>query len=273
MTAGWGGRLLTSRRRRLPDFLIVGGQRCGTTSLYTYLIQHPEVEPAFIKETHFFDRAFHRGAGWYRAFFPMLPKPGEDGGWITGEATPYYLFDPHVPRRVGQVLPDIKLIILLRNPVDRAYSHFQFESRVGIENLDFESAVERELASFPAEEVKVLKDPYYKSDVYSRFSYLARGLYLPQIKRWRDVFNEDRFLIIKSEDLYRKTGEVLREVFAFLGIGDEEISDRKTYNASEYLPLPDHLRARLVSYFTPHNRELYEFLGRDFLWDLPGSVK
>jgi hypothetical protein len=271
MAVEWAGRRLTARKRTLPDFLIIGGQRCGTTSLYTYLSQHPEVEPAFIKEPHFFDRSYRRGEDWYRTFFPLQSQVSADGKSISGEATPYYLFDRYVPERVGKLLPHVKMIILLRNPVDRAYSHYNFIRRTGGEELDFEGAVNRELAEFPAEEAMVLQDPNYKSDLYSRYSYLARGVYLPQIQRWREVYPEDQFLILKSENLYKKTGETLRKVFEFLGIPDASIADRKSYNASEYSAMPDHLRAQLGAYFAPHNHQLYEYLDRDFNWEKIGS--
>lgn len=270
MVFGWGARRLTNKKRKLPDFLIVGGQRCGTTSMYNYLIQHPDIEPAFIKETHFFDRNYHRGLGWYRSFFPVI---SESDAKITGEATPYYLYDPHVPKRVAAVVPSVKLIILLRNPTDRAYSHYQFEVRKGTEPFSFSEAINRELELFPSEERKVLEDESYYSDQFSRFSYLGRGLYHRQIENWRRYFPIGSFLFITSEEFYKETGSVMQAVFEFLGIPGLEIADRKTYNAADYEPMPDNLRSALNDYFEPHNQQLFTFLGQNLNWNNSGFQK
>lgn len=273
MAVGWGARRLTSSKRKLPNFMIIGGQRCGTTSLYNYVAQHPDVVPAFIKETHFFDRAYGRGLDWYRTFFPLSNSSHPGRKKITGEATPYYLFDHYVPARVAEAVPDVKLIVLLRNPIDRAYSHYQFESRIGKERLSFAQAVEREFELFSEEEARVLADPEYQSDVFSRFSYVARGLYLKQLQRWRKYFSEEQFLIIKSEDFYKNTAAVLSSVFWFLGLDDVLIPDRKSYNSAVYEPMPDQVRSLLADHFTPFNQQLYNYLGRDFKWNNTGSKK
>ncbi len=122
-----------------PAFVIVGAQRGGTTSLYRYLAAHPGVLPASRKELHYFTNRHDRGPDWYRSQFPPTPP-----GTITGESTPYYLFHPHAPRRLHAFAPDVKLIVLLRNPVDRAYSHYQLQVRRRHETLPFEEAIARE---------------------------------------------------------------------------------------------------------------------------------
>ncbi len=119
----WIYRRLTSGSRRLPDFIILGAQRAGTSSLYYYLSQHPQILPAVRKELHFFDDHYRRGLGWYRSQFPTRGARGT----ITGEATPYYLSHPHAPARIQRLLPQARLIVLLRNPVERAISHYFFE--------------------------------------------------------------------------------------------------------------------------------------------------
>src|SRR5579885_2674785 len=136
-------RTITSSIRLLPDFIIIGTQRGGTTSLYAYLGQHPQIAPAVIKEVHFFDNNYERGVGWYRTQFPFLieksiAKNIGQQNFITGEASPYYLFHPHVPERAAKVVPGAKLIVLLRNPIDRAYSHYYHEVELGHEKLSFE---------------------------------------------------------------------------------------------------------------------------------------
>src|SRR2546423_13513556 len=122
-------RRLTHKIRIIPDFLIIGGQKCGTTSLYYYLIEHPNIAPAVRKQMHFFDNRFKKGFGWYKSNFPTIFSKWyktflHKQKFVSGEATPYYLFHPLAASRVHQFLPDVKLIVLLRNPVNRAYSHY-----------------------------------------------------------------------------------------------------------------------------------------------------
>ena len=138
-------RGLTHPIRLLPDFLISGAQRGGTTSLYNYLQAHPCFELPTTKELHFFDRKFHRGLAWYRAHFPTylekcFAQRIQGRAFLTGEATPNYLFHPLVSRRVAEVLPRVKLIVLLRNPVDRAFSHYHHILDLGYEHLPFAEA-------------------------------------------------------------------------------------------------------------------------------------
>src|SRR5690242_4033623 len=182
-------RGLTSPVRLLPDFLVIGAQRGGTTSLYQYLQVHPFIEPATTKEVHFFDRRFHKGLAWYRGHFPTaLEKYRADRLhnrlFLIGEATPDYLFHPHTPRRVARILPWVKLIVLLRNPVERAYSHYHHAVDLGYEHLPFEEAIRREEERLGTEREKMLKNQYYKSCAYMELSYLSRGIYVEQLQAW-----------------------------------------------------------------------------------------
>ncbi|MEJ2557594.1 MAG: sulfotransferase domain-containing protein, partial [Anaerolineae bacterium] len=125
-------RLITRFMRVLPDFLIIGAQKCGTDSLFRYLGGHPCIKLASSKEAHYFDLKFDKGINWYRSHFPLIPykysvKRLRKQDLITGEATPYYLFHPHAPGRAAAIVPHVKLIVLLRNPADRAYSHYNHE--------------------------------------------------------------------------------------------------------------------------------------------------
>src|SRR5437588_2037479 len=156
-------RTMTNQVRLLPDFLIIGGQRCGTTSLYYYLINYPGISPACTKEVHFFDVNFEKGPGWYRAQFPTVigksyAKYARKHSLITGEASPYYLFHPHAPRRISALIPKVKLIALLRNPVDRAFSQHWLEVQSGYETLSFKEAIESEQERLAGEWEKMLED-------------------------------------------------------------------------------------------------------------------
>ena len=115
-------RQWSKRWRCLPDYLLIGAQKCGTTSLYNYLVSHPEVRRCLRKEVGYFDQHFDRGLAWYLAHFPMKSFVGFQQ--VTGEATPDYYYSPQAPQRAHLVMPQAKLIILLRNPVDRAHSQY-----------------------------------------------------------------------------------------------------------------------------------------------------
>jgi hypothetical protein len=247
--------LETANRRQLPDFVIIGTQRGGTTSLYRYLAHHADVGPALRKEVHFFDLNYDRGVDWYRAHFP------EQGQYqVVGEASPYYVAHPDVPARIHQVLPHALLILLLRNPIDRALSHYQLMVRRGLEPLSFQEAVERE--------PERLRDSGgVESPSWRNYSYLARGVYAPQIERWLGLFPASQLLVIKSEDFYHDPGAVVIDVQTRLGLAPSRPDRMKAHHLSEYPQMDDALRRRLRDYFVPFNQQLYALLGRDLRWE------
>ena len=252
----------------LPEFLIIGAQKSGTTSLYHALVSHAHVVPAFKKELHFFNftNKFAKGSEWYRSNF--LPPGSENGrSIITGEASPYYLYHPLAARRASQVVPQAKLIVLLRNPVDRAYSDYQHKFRDGSETLSFEEAIEAEEERIGGERERMLADETYLSPNHRRYSYLTRGIYVDQLKEWHEHFDRGQMLIIKSEDYFARTADVTNLVLDFLEL---PVWDRKDAeggkNRGGYDPMSPAVRERLESYFEPHNQRLYEYLGQDFGW-------
>ena len=158
-------RGITAPLRLLPDFLIIGTQRGGTTSLYHYLQAHPCLQATTTKEVHFFDRKYHKGLMWYRGHFPTVWEKAcaqqvQKQAFVTGEASPSYLFHPHVYKRVAQALPQVKLIVLLRNPVDRAYSQYYHSIELGHESRSFEEAIRDEQERTAQEREKILKDEH-----------------------------------------------------------------------------------------------------------------
>ena len=263
-------RGLTAPIRVMPDFLIIGAQKCGTTSLYTYLEQHPCVIPAFRKELNFFDLGFGRGTIWYRAYFPTLfykqqiEKVNRQNA-ITGEATPQYLFHPLAPERVATTLPNIKLIVLLRNPVDRAYSHYNHEKVRGRESLSFEDAMKAEKERLRKEKEKMLEDKNYQCLEYLYFSYLSRGIYVEQLKNWMNFFPKEQFLILKYEDFVDDPPGVFKQVLDFLKLPTWKLKEYKAFNAGKYSSgMNTTTRNRLIDYFEPHNEQLYQLLGMKF---------
>jgi Sulfotransferase domain len=264
-------RTLTGGLRLWPDFIIIGVQRGGTTSLFHYLSQHPDVDSSSRKEVHFFDLHYERGTRWYRSHFPLqlARRRAQQQGrnFITGEGTPYYIYHPHAARRIRQVTPHAKLIVLLRHPVDRAYSHYQKMVRGKVEDLSFEAAIEREAERIQDEERRLREDESYQSLAHQHYSYLARGHYAEQLQRWLELFPGEQLLILKSEDLYSDPATVVQKTMEFLNLRPWELKEYKKYNQARYSGLDPATRERLVEYFAPHNRKLRELLGTDFGWD------
>lgn len=253
----------------LPDFLILGAEKAGTTFLYSLLQEHPNFRAAAKKEVHYFDsRKFEFGPQWYRAQFPRQVDVGKRNT-ITGEASPYYLLHPLAAQRAYELMPDVKLIVLLRNPIDRAYSGYQHKVRDGVEPLSFEAAIEAEPERLAGERDKLINDETYYSKNYRWYSYLTRGIYVDQIRRWQKCFAPDQFMIIKSEDFFEEPLSTLDRVCNFVGLQERQVGVRnpqKTGKGAKYEPIKPGTRRRLETYFKPHNQRLYDYLGEDYGW-------
>jgi hypothetical protein len=258
-------RRLTSSLRGLPSVLIIGAQRSGTTSLFNYLVRHPDVVPPLGKEVHYFDLHYARGLEWYRGCFPYHRQLR--GRAITLDASPYYLAHPLAPERAARLLPDARLIALLRNPIDRALSHHQHEVRHGWESLSFEAAIEQEPARLAGEEERLQREPEYYSFNHHRYSYAHRGLYLMQLRRWMKHFPRSQLLVIQSEWLFRDPAEATAAVHRFLGLPPYQLEQYQPFYEGKYArEMPTELRSRLADYFAPHNAELFRWLGKEFDW-------
>ena len=186
---------------------------------------------------------------------------------LTGESSPYYIYHPHAAKRVAKVVPWAKLIALLRNPVDRAYSDYHHKLSDGVETLSFEEAIEVEEERISGEKERMLTDEDYFSHAHRRYSYLARGIYVDQIKEWHEHFDKDQLLVLKSEDFFKDTRETMQLVCDFLGLPDWDGGNLgQGKNMRRYEPMRPETRQRLKSYFEPHNKRLYDYLGTDFGW-------
>lgn len=259
-------RIATAVQRRLPDFAIIGAQKGGTTSLHHYLTAHPDVAPAAKKEIHFFDFHFARGVEWYRAHFPLQVQ-GHDGSGLTGEASPSYLFHPEAGARMRATVPDIKLIAMLRNPVDRAYSQYQMNVRKGIETLPFAAAIARNQEELQQGSAAVM------SQRWRSFSYLSRGHYADQLARWLALFPREQFLILRSEDFFEDPVRAYDAALAFLGLPPWQLRQYEARKSGGYdESLDPETRRRLSDDFAPHNQRLYALLDQDFGWEHDQTV-
>jgi sulfotransferase family protein len=259
--AVWTYGRATSFARPLPEFLILGAQKAGTTALYAYLRWHPAITGPAWKEVSYFDRHYRRGVRWYRGQFPLRP-----GDRLVGEASPGYLFHPLAPKRVKATVPEARLIVLLRDPVDRALSHYHHEVALGREPLTFEQAVEAEPERTRGEEERLLREPDYFSHPWWDYTYLARGRYAEQLERWLAVFPREQVLVVASNDLAAEPGQTYARVLEFLGASAQELDSYPRVYEQRYGEMGPDTRRRLAEYFAEPNRRLYELLGRDFGW-------
>lgn len=254
-------RLRMRQPRALPDAVILGAQKSGTSSLHNYLTQQPGVIAPLVKEVHYFDLNFARGEAWYRAHFGRREEAG-----INLDSSPYYLFHPAVPERMRALLPDARLIALLRDPVRRAYSHYWHEHARGREKLSFEAAIDAEPARLADAEALLARGTIDRSEVHQHLSYLSRGRYAEQLERWFALYPRDRLLVLRFEDLVRQPLAVLNETLAFLGLPPAASANLGARNTRRYPPMADATAARLREYFAPHNRRLEALLGRSMGW-------
>jgi hypothetical protein len=261
----------TSAARPLPDYLIVGTQRGGTTTLHHWLAAHPGVLPARLtKGVHWFDTGFGRSEAWYRSHFPSRRARAAAArrlGYepVVGEGSPYYMFHPFAPERIASVLTDPRLLVVLRDPVERAWSQYHHETARGFEDLPFEAALEAEPARL-AGEADLLADPRATSTSHQHHSYEARGRYAEQLEElWRQVGRE-RVLVLFSEDLSGDPVGTMAAVHRFLGLPPVPPDTGTRWNLRAKLDMPEAARARLVEAFRAPDARLAELLGRPVPW-------
>ena len=265
-------REIACRTGVLPDFLIIGAQKCGTTSLYEYLIQHPDIYAATTKEVGYFDRYYQKGLPWYRSQFPSAFRKWYvrltlGRTFLTGEASTGYILNPHALKRISKIVPKAKLILMLRNPVDRAYSHYQHTLRMKRESLSFEEAAKKEPERIGDTWKRMLEDEnYYNLDI-ARYAYLKTGLYIDQVRLLMRFFSPDQVMIIKNENFDADPSGVVRQTLEFLGVQIQEPLDYSRHNTGEYRDMDASVRKNLIDYFRPYNQQLYQFLGVNLDWE------
>jgi len=242
--------------RALPGLVILGAQKSGTSSLHHYLTQHPQVISPLRKEVHYFDLNYARGEGWYRAHFGRVGEPG-----LNLDSSPYYLFHPCVPDRLHAVLSDAKLVVLLRDPVRRAYSHYWHEHDKGREKLSFEEAIRAEPERLGDSEQRLARGEIQVSREHQLHSYLARGCYAEQLERWFARFPREQFLVLRFEELAAEPLATLNRTLAWMGLEPLAQARTEPRNTRSYPPLEPATAERLREYFAPHEARLRALLG------------
>jgi hypothetical protein len=261
----------TGNRRTLPTFLIIGGQRCGTTTLFKTLAQHPGVLGAnFRKGVHYFDLQYDMPLSWYRSHFPTrrrVTTTSDEHGYPTavGESSPYYLWHPLAAQRIAKDLPDVRLLVLLRDPVERAYSAHAHERARGFEPEPFERALDLEAARLDGEAERLESDPQARSISHQHHAYVRRGEYIDQLERVEKEVGRERMLVLDSQDFWTAPETLWPLVTAFLSLPDAAVRFER-HNARSRSPMPDELRASLTAHYEPFDERLAAWWGRTPSW-------
>lgn len=253
--------------RQKPEFLIIGAAKSGTTYAFNLLKQHPDLELPKEKEINYFDYNYFKGDKWYTYKFPFLNKKRK----ITGEASPCYLYHPLAPERAFRFNPNFKIIIFLRNPVYRALSNYFM--KMNHYNFEFQPErllyIDQELKLSEIYEKNIILDDRSSFRILRDFSFVRRGIYLFQIKRWQNFFPAKNFLIIKSEDFYENTEQILSQICEFLNI-DKNFDFKLTvdkYQGNYKNKIDEMIIYELKKFYKSHNEELESFLNRKFNWE------
>lgn len=274
------GAWATAGSRGLPDFLIIGTKRGGTTSLYRLIEQHHNYMPLFpssrrlpmrenMKGVHFFDSNFHLGERWYRSHFPTTwAKDRREHAIpaITGDASPYYLFHPLAARRAAATVPAARLVVMLRDPVERTISHWSEQRRNGIETLALSDALEAEAARIGNEAVDLERGRIRRSVAHEHQSYAAQSHYPDSLGRWLNHFPREQLLVLFSEDFYQDPAGTYATVQEFLGQTKHKVADRSVRNASPRGEVDARVRMALAERFAPDIDRLTEIVGRRPPW-------
>ena len=266
----WGQA--TAAARLMPSFLIIGAQRCGTTSLFRVLSEHPDVvRPTMSKGIGYFESNYPRGERWYRAHFPLaaVARARTGGRAQTFESSGYYAVHPLAAERIARDLPAAKVVLMVRNPVDRAYSAHRHESSRGFEDVPFEQALELEPSRIAGEVERMAADPGYESYEHRHHAYLSRSRYADQVQRYVDALGPDRVRVVDADRFFADPQSELAPLFAWLELSPWQVGRVEVWNARPGSPLAPELEQRLLDHFAEPDRRLAELMGRTPSWRDP----
>jgi hypothetical protein len=260
MTQAWeqnyGRKRTPGESVKDPEFLLIGTGKGGSTALYDYLVDHPLVCPAVVKEVDFWTSYFSYGYAWYRACFMPIPASAAQ---ITGEGSIRCLWHDEAPARVAAFRPDMKLLLIIRDPVARAFSDYHMRRRLGHPVPPWEQFVEQELQRYPRCPLEVDELPR----AHGEGSLLLGGAVLPFLKRWLQYFPAHQFLVLHNEDLSRDLAGTVNLAYKFLGLPPHELTTTARSNTGDYTPLSPELEVRLRQWYQPHQKALSEFLATE----------
>mgnify|MGYP006427330121 FL=1 len=260
---------ITAPFRVLPNFLVIGVGRGGTTSLYEYLGQHNCITKSAYDEIGYFDDNFHLGVNWYRSMFPTKSHKTKIikkyGNFLTFEVTPWYIRKPWITERIQSLLKDVKIIAVLRNPVDRTYSHYHLALRDNVISKSFDEIIDEDIETLN-KSFSITKDKNYFNTVVQK-SFLARSFYAEQLQQWFNIFNKKNVLTISSENLSNNTQNTLNSIFTFLNLNHQKIPNLKKVNVGKYPPISNTIRKKLFDYFYDYNENLFDLINHRYDWN------
>lgn len=260
-------RKYTASLRSGPDYLIMGAQKAGTTSLDFYLSQHPDVYTTDPKELHYFHLEINRPLSEYTMYFPLKLKRILKPNLIAGEATPDYMAYPQIAKELKSLYPNIKLIFLLKEPVSRSFSHYKHNLMMKREWLSFEDAIEIESKRVNLDYIDIRETRKDAIKNYSNYSYLDKSKYAKQLEPFIELFPQNQILILQSEEFFKNTDEVYKQVCEFLGIKNIQLLNKEPKNQSPISQkISEETKEKLNSYFQPYNEELYKLINQKFDW-------
>jgi Sulfotransferase domain len=251
---------VTRRWRMDPDFIVIGGQRCGTTTLFKTLADHPQVRrPTAVKGTDYYTLHYARGLDWYRSRMPLALGASADAKAF--EACTYYMFHPFAIERIARDYPDVKLVAMLRDPVSRAFSAYKHELARGFETeTDFLAALRLEPARLEGEVEKMRADVSYQSFSHRHHAYLSRGQFAEQLERVYHHFPRNQVHVMRSETFFADPHAEIGKLTDFLGLAPWMPAHVEQHNARPSSGMPGQAHEFLVQHFRPHNEALEELL-------------
>jgi len=252
--------------RQSPSFMVIGAEKCGTTSLFQYLAKHPDILSTVEKEIDFFDMEYKRGLDWYLAHFPALPATISTADkFAVGETSANYLYDASAPERMFKHFPNIQLVVLLRHPVDRTISRYNMMVRNGSEKRSLEVAI--------AEEIQQIQQAVTPAGiawpVLNRCRHIGNSLYALHLQRWLAKFSREQLLVLRSETLFAQPERTLSGLCRQLGIGAPPAQRYEKHNAGTYSTVPLALRQQLHTFYQPYISQLEDLLSQSFDWGVP----
>ena len=260
---------LTGSIRVLPDFLVIGAKRCGTTSLFYHLPEHPCISKSPHDNMGFFNDNFHLGVNWYKSFFPTIftrnKIKSEFGNFLAFDVTTTYMEEESTANNVYQIKPNMKIIVILRNPVDRAYSQYHLSLREKAEKRSFEDAMEENMN-------ELNKESHERYEIKPKFSveennYLKKSLYAQQLRHWLNIFPMESMLILSTEEFESKQQVIYNKIFEFLNISQFEVKNTEKMEKGSYPQMKSETRSLLLDYFRSHNNELFKLINKKFDWE------
>ena len=261
---------ITGFIRVIPDFLVIGAKRCGTTSLYQHLSEHPCISRSPRDNIGFFNENYHLGINWYKSLFPTVfykkKMESKNKHCLFFDVTSTYMEEELTAKNVYEVNPNQKIIVILRNPVDRAYSHYHVNVKEKSEKRSFEDAIFEEMNRIKSERIIQNKNKNLRVFTPNNIHYLKKGFYALQLKSWFKIFPREQILVLSTEEFQEDQNLIYKKIFDFLNIPNMKIKSTEKMEKGNYIPMKDETRKLLLDYFRQCNYELFELINSEFDW-------